>query len=366
MKVIQSNHISSFGGINFVLNEFKNKGIDKLLNSNLPKLPSQSKFEWKDIFYSFWSVLFCGGDCIEDISINLRESLKINPFFNIPSPDSIQKRMKQLSIPSQIFTTPRGTKEHQFSINTNLNELNILLLKKIRNFKEENLTLDYDNTLIFSKKADAKMTYKKQFGYAPGVGIIGKDIVYIENRNGNSSAETLQEDTFKRMFDLLNKENINIKNFRADGASYYFSTLLEINKNVDRFFIRARMSTSLSEAINKVEKWEEIKIDNEKAYRGCVEFMPFEKIAKRKKIQHLLKKYRLVITKIKRDDGQYNLFTGEPYNYHAILTNDYEKTNDEIVFFYNQRGTIEKEFDVLKNDFAWNKMPFSKIEYNTT
>lgn len=365
MKIIQSNHISSFGGINFVLNEFDNVGINKLLNSNLPKLPSQSKFEWKDIFYSFWAVLFCGGDCAEDISINLRDSLKSNPFIKIPSPDRILNRIKQLSEPSQILTTPRGIKEHQFSINTKLNELNISLLKKISNLKEKNLTLDYDNTLIFSKKADAKMTYKKQFGYAPGVGIIGKDIVYIENRNGNSNAETLQQDTLKRMFDLLNKKDIKIKNFRADGASYNFLTLLEADKNVDRLFIRARMSPSLNEAINKVDKWEEVKFDNEIAYRGSIEFTPFEKIAKREKKQHLLKKYRLVITKIKRNDGQYNLFTEEPYNYHAILTNNYEKTNDEIVFFYNQRGTIEKEFDVLKNDFAWSKMPFSKIEHNT-
>jgi len=365
MKVIQSNHITSFGGINFVLNEFNNLGIDKLLNSSLPELPSQSKFEWKDIFYSFWSVLFCGGDRSEDISINLKDSLKTNPFVNIPSPDRILNRMKQLSVPSQIFISPRGTKEHQFSINSKLNELNISLLKKISNIKTGSHTLDYDNTLIFSKKSDAKKTYKHQLGYAPGVGIIGKNVVYVENRNGNSGADTLQEDTLKRMFDLLNKEDIKISNFRADGASYKFTTLLEIDKNADKLFIRARMNTSLNEAINNVDKWEEVEIDNEIVYRGSTKFIPFEKTAKREKKEHLLKEYRLVISKIKRNDGQYNLFTGEPYNYHAILTNDFDKTNDEVVFFYNQRGTIEKEFDVLKNDFAWNKMPFSKIEYNT-
>jgi hypothetical protein len=34
------------------------------------------------------------------------------------------------------------------------------------------------------------------------------------------------------------------------------------------------------------------------------------------------------------------------------------------VFFYNARGGEEKEFDVVKNDFGWNKMPFSKMEQN--
>jgi transposase len=40
-------------------------------------------------------------------------------------------------------------------------------------------------------------------------------------------------------------------------------------------------------------------------------------------------------------------------------------SNDQVVNFYNQRGAIEREFDVLKNDFSWNKMPFSHIEQNT-
>ena len=47
--------------------------------------------------------------------------------------------------------------------------------------------------------------------------------------------------------------------------------------------------------------------------------------------------------------------------YSAILTNDWDMDVNEIVFFYNQRGTIEKEFDVLKNDFGWNNLPFSKV-----
>ena len=33
----------------------------------------------------------------------------------------------------------------------------------------------------------------------------------------------------------------------------------------------------------------------------------------------------------------------------AILTNDQDKSDDEVVDFYNQRGAAEKEFDVLKN-----------------
>lgn len=68
---------------------------------------------------------------------------------------------------------------------------------------------------------------------------------------------------------------------------------------------------------------------------------------------------------MERGDKQIDLFTNEACNYSAILTNDYEMTKDEVAPFYNQRGAIEKEFDVLKNDFGCNNLPFSKLEQNT-
>ena len=49
----------------------------------------------------------------------------------------------------------------------------------------EEAVLDYDNTFIFTEKSDAKYTYYEQKGYCPGVGLIGNNIVYVENRNGN-------------------------------------------------------------------------------------------------------------------------------------------------------------------------------------
>jgi len=47
------------------------------------------------------------------------------------------------------------------------------------------------------------MTYKKESGYYPGVGMIGKHIVYVENRNGNSTAHVLQHETIERMASML-------------------------------------------------------------------------------------------------------------------------------------------------------------------
>lgn len=75
------------------------------------------------------------------------------------------------------------------------------------------------------------------------------------------------------------------------------------------------------------------------------------------------KKRRIIVYAKKRQDGQLSLFTGEAYDYFAIITNDEELNMREVVEKYNQRGTIEKNFDILKNDFNWRYLPFSEMNF---
>ena len=75
--------------------------------------------------------------------------------------------------------------------------------------------------------------------------------------------------------------------------------------------------------------------------------------------------YRLVVSRIKRRDNQTGLFTGDAYTYRAILTNDTTWEAKEIVAFYNQRGSAERTFDAMNNDFGWSKLPCSFLHENT-
>ena len=180
MKILKSYPITSFGGLNFVLNEFNNRKMDVLFNKFLPCFPTQSRYSWKDIVYSLWSVFFCGGDCTEDLSTNLKNVFDKNPMVNLPSPDRVLKRMKELSDPKELFISPRGKVIHEFSFNNRLNNLNLAILKKISSLRQGKNILDYDNTLIFTNKSDAAKTYMKKYGYCPGVGIIGNNVVYFK------------------------------------------------------------------------------------------------------------------------------------------------------------------------------------------
>lgn len=302
MKIINSVDINPFGGLNFVLHEFNTLKIDRILSANLPKLAKQSKYCWKDILYSFWSVYFCGGDCIEDLGGNFHHHLKNNRFVKVPSPDRILDRFKALALPKDLFTIPRGTSLHQFSLNHALNLLNIQVLKAIGLSENQGYILDYDNTVIFTNKSDSTTSYKAKNGYCPGVGIIGNRIVYLENRNGNSDPKTLQHQTLTRMFSLLKEHQIKIDAFRVDGASYQVDLVELVSENVDRFYLRACMSDPLAKAIASIDNWEKVDLGAQSGFRGEIEFTPFVRTLKRNKQLDRLKTYRLVVTKVERDD----------------------------------------------------------------
>jgi hypothetical protein len=366
MKIIKSaQQITPFGGLNFAMEELDKKGVGNLLNNYLPKLPNQSHYSWKDIVYSFWSIPLCGGDCIEDLNINLKHYINNNPFFRVPSADSILRRLKNLSRPSKTLASKYSQKKHQFSIHMALNKLNIKLIKMLGGINSKSVVLDYDNTIIKTKKADAKRTYLKEKGYNPGVGIIGDKVVYVENKNGNSDAQSFQERTLKRMFKLLNIEGIKINVFRADSASYTYPVIEIVKKYVDYFFIRARNDQSVTNAIASIDNWEEVTLNEEQVLIGSTTYRPFHRARCQRVKKHPLSDYRLVVIKVPRRDGQLNVFTNEAYLYRSIITNDYEMSNIEVFQFYNQRGGEEREFDVLKNDFCWNNIPFSNLNENT-
>ena len=365
MKTLHSASVSSFGGLNFVIEEILRMKVDRLVNGALPPMGSQSRYSWFDIFMSYWSVFFCGGDCAEDLSINMKSGLEKNPFINIPSPDRVLSRIKSLADVPQSFGSERGGREHRFSLADKMNRLNLQLLSLLPCFEKQGVVLDYDNTLIFNEKSDAEFTYKKAKGYCPGVGMIGRHIVYVENRNGSSSPHVLQHETFDRMRNLLMEFGISVAAIRADSASYTHDIIKSMENFSSLIYVRARMTEALERSVASITEWKEVPAATE-LLRGSTVFTPFARHARGNRAQsESLKEYRIVVTKEKRKDGQINLFTGEACNYSVILTNDFEKSDDEVVVFYNARGGEEREFDEVKNDFGWNKLPFSKLEENT-
>lgn len=68
----------------------------------------------------------------------------------------------------------------------------------------------------------------------------------------------------------------------------------------------------------------------------------------------------------KSSTQQADLFTGDNLSYRTLLTNDWQSSEKEAIEFYNQRGSSEKTFDVMNNDFGWKQMPCSFMNENTS
>lgn len=363
VKIIKSNPISAFGGINFVFDYYNNLKIDQLCQEQLPYFVKQSKYSWKDIFYSLNSIFLCGGDSVEDLQTHLKSHFVNNPFVKLTSPDTVLRRLSELTEETKTCTTKRGIVTHQYCTNKTLEKFNMEILKKIGVFNSQELTLDYDNTIIFNEKKDSKITYKKGYGYQPGVCTINEQfILYIENRNGNSDAKSFQKDTLERVFNMLEEKQIQkVKHFRADAASYQYDIITFLQEKVDYFYIGCRNSY-VEKYFSQINNWEVINDKNSSMEVGYIDIVPFKRQAKLE--NQKAQTFRLVVKRKPRSDGQVNLLTQDAYEYRGILTNNFEAGIITLAQFYNRRGNMERQFDILKNDFGWNNMPFSTLNKN--
>jgi len=356
MKVQKiSSNVSPFAGISFVNNEFDKVGMCQLIDSELGARVKTVGFSFSDIIKNLCHVFYSGGDCAEDIQTHLGKHLKSIPGNHVPSADTILRGIKELSTQNTSFTSNQG-KTYDFNINTKLNLLNIKSLLLIRQLKKDTwYDFDYDNQIIATEKYDTKHTYKHTKGYFPGVASIGNKIVYIENRDGNANVKLEQASTLSRAYHLLKENGIKINRSRMDAGSYSKDIINEVASNSKLFYIRANKCAELFRQITEIEKWETVEI-NYKIYE--VASMRFTQFFEEEN-------YRLVIMREKNNDNQIDLFTGDSFIYRSILTNDWQSTEKEVIEYYNQRGSSEKLFDVMNNDFGWKNLPCSFMNENT-
>jgi len=360
MKITNSSEkINPFGGFNFCVKLLKDNGIPSLFDKVLGSRGESAIYNYSDILQSHLAIYLHGGDCTEDINEHLREHLQSVRGLKVCSADTILRTIKELSTPQQEYVSSSGV-THYFNINQPLNNLLLKTLKKTNQLNTcTGYTLDYDNQVIATEKYDAIKTYKKCEGYQPGIAAIGKCIVHVEGRNGNSQAKYQQNETLGRIFNSLQSEDIKIKNFRADSASYQKEVIDLVQQYTENFYIRATRCANMDALIGELDEseWTTIKTDGQQMDIAEIsDYKPF-------KGQDA---YRLIITRIKRTDNQSDLFSGKAYTYRGILTDDYHTESREIFEFYNKRGAAERIFDTQNNDFGWSKLPCSHLNHNTT
>jgi hypothetical protein len=350
------NSVSPFSGISFVNASFNKVGLSQLIDSELGKRVKYTGYSYSEIIRNLTNVFLSGGDVIEDVGTHLGVHLKEIPNNNVPSPDTIQRGLKELSTENTVYESKSGI-NYNFNINKKLNLLNIKALILTNQLEPKtSYDFDYDNQITANKKYDAKRTYKHSKGYFPGVATIGNSIVYIENRDGNANVKFKQAETLENAYRLLKSQDITINRSRMDAGSYSKEIIDVVAKNSKLFYIRANKSDAVFEQIQEISDWKEIELNYKNYQVASIKFKQFNQD----------KKYRLVIMREKTSNNQIDAFTQDTFKYRSILTNDWENTEKHIIEYYNNRGASEKIFDVMNNDFGWKRMPFSFLNENNT
>lgn len=288
----------------------------------------------------------CGAERLED-TVFLKSKLEGTPDLATPSPDRISGILRSLASPKFIWQSPKGA-EHEFCSNNVLNDLLIDIAKKLNVISTD--VLDYDNVIIETEKYDACWTYEKTRGYQPGVAFLGQVPVYIEGRNGNSPASFKMKETLRRCLELLDSRDIPVKYFRSDSAAYQFDIIQLMDAHKIDFFIRADTTQHLKSEAKLINNWQKVSKHNQTFEVGEMIYIPF--VTKNKKE----KKYRAIVKRVKDKDGQ--------YKYYSILTSNKSMNKIEVLNFYNKRGAMERNFDDLKNNFNWKRLPFSYLNEN--
>src|SRR5699024_1637961 len=108
--------VSPFSGISFANASFNKIGLSKLIDSELGKRVKYAGYSYSDIIRNLSNVFLSGGDVIEDISSHLGTHLKQIPNNNVPSPDTIQRGLKELSTENTVYQSESGVC-YNFNIN---------------------------------------------------------------------------------------------------------------------------------------------------------------------------------------------------------------------------------------------------------
>ena len=116
----------------------------------------------------------------QDVTTHLMNHLSLHTTLHTCSSDTILRAIKELTQENISYTSDTG-KNYDFNTADTLNTLLLNCMFASGQLKEgEMYDVDFDPQFMETEKYDAKPTYKRFFGYRPGVAVIGDLIVGIE------------------------------------------------------------------------------------------------------------------------------------------------------------------------------------------
>ena len=357
---INKKNIQPFGGIFFIMHTFSQLSFGKIIDETLGKRGKHSDTtSYSSIISSLFFTDLCGGEHLEDIKKEVvRNTLCSHPGTVVPSPDTIGRGLKELATENIVYTSDSGA-QYSFNDAAPMNKLLMKLLLRTGQLKSGGeIDVDFDHQVIATEKYDAKMSYKKCSSYFPGAASSDGLMLYVENRDGNTNVRFKQAETLTRMFHNIEEEGgQSVRMFRADCGSFSKDIMEVVAEHSKVFYIRAGNCEQRISDFARISDWRTVEI----GFRNYdVASIPFTYFLKELNL-------RLVVQRETTVTPIGGLFGGQcttTEKYRAIVTNDWESSEEDIIERYNDRGASERNFDIQNNDFCWSKLPFSFMNQN--
>ncbi len=418
MRAIQSNiKRSTYGGVVPVLKKVKQRGIPQLIISFLGKRVKQSKYSHADIFINWLVVSLCGGRRVLHIE-KYRKKLPFIRKIKFASHDTIGRGMKRLATEITIITTisrEKRRKKRTMEVNEHfqLNRLLVAITKRMGAIKEgPKYTMDYDATFIPTQcrgavrkyKRNGKLDYNK-IGFSPMVCLINDFPIFISNRNGDAGSRFQIFECLENCLNILDEQKISIGRVISDSAGYNKKAMAMLNNRGIKFNMRFPHKDNMDnfdQQLITCKTWRQTEIVTanntwyceiadidytmskgfydkgpKQNYRVVAIRIPYGKKKRelekqgllpnrkiRRKVLNELRKKKLLKEPAKAFQDKHWKKIGD-YEYKFFVTNDFEKSSEEIVIEYNKRGTSEQKFHFMKEDYGWELPPFSKMNENT-
>ena len=109
----KSEKISAFGGIFFVLDRF-DRILSSVIDSHLGLRSKLIGYQYSEIIRAVFSVFCCGGDCMEDLNLYLKDVLTERPHTRVPSADTVLRGIEELATENISYTVEKTGNVYDF------------------------------------------------------------------------------------------------------------------------------------------------------------------------------------------------------------------------------------------------------------
>ncbi len=228
IKTQSATYLIAHGGAAVVDGLLRPFSIDSLIDQKLGlRGKTIAAFKYSEIFRSVLYTTLCGGEHLEDVSLNTVGCTLRAILPDVPSPDTTSRGLRSLAVEATMYVDERTGHEYLFSVNKQMNELMLKMQIRLGQLKEgENIdVVDFDHVFLPNEKEYAKPSYKKKTGEFPGVAMT------------NQRAES------EKNFDIQNNDFCwSMLPFRKMKENNVFLIVMAMIKNIYLYLI-ARIAT---------------------------------------------------------------------------------------------------------------------------